>query len=95
VQVDNVTLELLKSLDPDSLIVLKEFDQEAVDDNDITVRTSGCVVSSPFLVEYIGDVAEEQVDGVHLFADGTYKLVFNGWVLVILAAHTVHNSIGG
>jgi hypothetical protein len=77
------------------MIVLGEFDQTAVDDNGDTVRTGGCVVSSPFLVEFIADVAREQVNGVHLLADGTYKLVFNGWVLVVLAAHTVHNSTGG
>ena len=71
------------------MVVLREFKQQSTDDDGKSVLTEGFVFSSKsFLVNC-------QPDGLSLQTDGTYKLLFNGWVLSVLSGHSVNFSDGG
>ena len=90
-----MTQDALQTINEDEVLYLNSFNQEAINDDGDTVQTQGCVVTSPYLALQIKNCVSAQPNGVHLMVDGTYKLVFNGWVLVILAGHCVNFSIKG
>ncbi len=90
-----MTIESLRNMNSNEVLYLNSFDQEALDDNNDTVQTQGCVFTSPFFAMQIDALVSKQATGVHLMVDGTYKLAFNGWVLVILAGHCVNFSSNG
>lgn len=77
------------------MVVLDEFSQMAKDDDGNNVETEGFVFSSKALLDRIDLLAKSQPSGVSLMADGTYKLLHNGWVLCILGGHEVNFATGG
>lgn len=54
------------------------------------VRTQGFVFSSPAILNNTKIVLRDQIEGISLAMDGTYKLLHNNWVLVVLGTHTVN-----
>ena len=52
--------------------------------------TEGFVFSSFAILENIKVAMSDKTEGVSLAMDGTYKLLFNGWVLIVLSTHTVN-----
>ncbi len=88
----------------DDLLVLHTFDvfvlkssvvegatlHEDGDDNEYT-RTQGCVFTSSALLKNIQIAIRDcAAFGLTAAMDGTYKLLFNGWVLIVLSTHTVN-----
>lgn len=80
---------------PDDLVVFTTFDQHSVNDDGEPVHTIGIVCSSPRLASRVEDCVRLQHLGVSLQGDGTYKLLYNGWVLSILATSGIKQAQGG
>jgi len=79
----------------DDMVCLREFSQEAVNDDGVTVTTEGFVFSSKALLKMIDEIVRSQPAGLSLLADGTYKLLHNGWVMCLLGGHNVKFAIRG
>ena len=80
----------------DAMIVLAEFDQECLDDEDNLVKCAGWVFCSASEFGNMHSCFEAQArDGLSIQMDSTHKLLFNGWALTALNAESVISSTGG
>ena len=74
--------------------VVGEFDQSAINDEGETVPCHGFIGTSKIMLDNIKLLSLAQPDGLVLYIDGTYKLLTNGWVLILLGGVTlkINNS---
>ena len=73
----------------DDIVCLQQF-EAMIPASNPPVKTLGFVFSSPALLGNIKTALRDMTQGLSLALDGTYKLLYNGWVLCILATHTVN-----
>lgn len=97
--------ELSERNGPDSMICFKTFDVEVTPVHEdyvegdeerpelTQIRTQGFVFSSENVTKNILSAIKCSPDGLSLALDGTYKLLFNGWVLIVLSSHTVNYTL--
>lgn len=80
------------------MIVLGEFEQDCMDDDDNLVKCSGWIFCSASEYDNMLSVFTEHSrkgNGLSIQMDSTHKLLFNGWALTALNAETVVSSEGG
>lgn len=75
--------------------VVGSFDQSAINDDGDTVPCHGFIGTSKVMLDNIKLLSLAQPDGLVLYIDGTYKLLTNGWVLILLGGVTLKMNNSG
>ena len=89
--------EVIRSKDPDALIVLKVWDhvyeehQTQADGSVeiVPVTNKAFAFTSPALFSNIPLAIEGKIGGLNVLADGTFKLTSTGWVLIDIGTSRV------
>ena len=71
------------------VIVFRDFSLPCKDDDGNDVIAEGFVFASPKLIRNISTLIRDSLQGITLNMDGTHKLTFNGWVLLLLTSSFV------
>ena len=79
----------------DKYFIIGEFDQLAKNDEDKEVPCQGFIGSSKSILNNLTKLTQAQPDGLVLYLDGTYKLLINGWVLILLGGVTIKLTSAG
>ena len=75
--------------------IIREFDQLARNDEDREVPCQGFIGSNKRMLNNLSKLVSVQPDRLILYLDGTYKLLINGWVLILLGGVTLKQSVSG
>ena len=88
-------LKMDESVPAHKYIIIGEFNQAAQNDEGKLVPCQGFIGSSKAMLNNLEKLAAAQPEGIILYLDGTYKLLINGWVLILLGGVTLKFSPTG
>jgi len=94
-RMDFANLKADDAVPMDRFVVLGQFNQSATNDEGETVQCQGFIASNKMMLDNIQLLHVAQPDGLVLYLDGTYKLLDNGWVLILLGGVTLNVSAYG